>query len=141
MSSISRTITLKPRLSEKTYGLSQANNVYVFEVPKSANKHEVAKAVTVQFEVTVETVNIINLKGKAIRSFRKGGKSTRGKRSDIKKAYVTLSGGNSLPFFEAQEESEKKAEKAEAKAAKKAPVVEDKTEEPPKARRGFRRAK
>src|SRR3989344_816364 len=133
MSSISRTITLKPRLSEKTYSLSQANNVYVFEVPKSANKHEIAKAVTMQFEVAVETVNIINLKGKAILSFKKGGKSTKGKRSDIKKAYVTLQEGNSLPFFEAQEESEKKAEKAEAKAARKTSVVEDKTEEPPKA--------
>src|SRR3989344_1621878 len=112
-------IVLKPRLSEKSYGLSKTHNVYVFDVSIGANKHEIAKAVIAQFDVGVERVKTSNLKGKAIRTFRKGGRSTRGKRSDIKKAYVTLTEGNSLPFFEAEQEAEKKAEKADKKAAKK----------------------
>jgi large subunit ribosomal protein L23 len=48
-SDFSKAITLRPRLSEKTYGLS-ANRVYVVEIPKDVNKHSVARAVEAQFE-------------------------------------------------------------------------------------------
>ena len=101
---------LKPRLSEKTYGLSLAGNTYAFEVPGDANKHTVASAVSAQFDVTVENVNIINVKGKTKRTVRKGGRPTNGKRSDIKKAYVTLKEGQSLPFFNVEEDDAAKKE-------------------------------
>lgn len=96
---------LKPRLSEKTYGLSVASNAYAFQVPGDATKHTVARAVEAQFDVTVETVNIINVKGKAKRTVRKGGRPTAGKRSDIKKAYVTLKEGDKLPIFDVVEDA------------------------------------
>lgn len=123
-------IALRPHLSEKTYGLGQMRNVYAFIVPGDCNKHTVARAVAAQFEVTVTEVNIVNVKGKAKQSARKGGRPIAGKRSDVKKAYVTLKEGDKLPFFEAEEEKEQKqaelqakidkqAEKAAKKAAKK----------------------
>ena len=122
-----KTLILKPRLSEKAYALSQALNTFVFEVPKSANKHSVARAVESQYDVTVEEVKVIVLKGKAKRTIRKGGKVAKGRQSDVKKAYVKLKAGDSLPIFAAVEEAEQKqekvaeiAEKAAAKRAKKA---------------------
>ncbi|HUS26498.1 MAG TPA: 50S ribosomal protein L23 [Nevskiaceae bacterium] len=110
-------LTLIPRLSEKTFGLSEVRNTYVFTVPAGANKHTVAGAVAAQFEVTVLNVNITNVKGKPKRSVRKGSRPTMGKRSDIKKAYVTLKEGDKLPFF-ATEDDDKATKKADKKAAK-----------------------
>jgi len=113
-------ISLKPRLSEKAYGQSQTGT-YVFDVPSNSNKLTVALAVAEQYEVTVETVNIANINGKAKRTFiSRRGKFVRGTRSDVKKAYVTLKEGDSIPIFAAEEEAEAKAQKAEEKAAKKA---------------------
>jgi len=111
-------MVLKPRLSEKTYGLSQKDNVYVFVVPKSANKVNVADAVTTQFKVTVEDVRMTVVKGKPKRTIRKGGRPTLGQRSDAKRAYVTLKKGDSIPVFAAVEEAEKEAEKAAKKEKK-----------------------
>lgn len=104
---------LKPRLSEKSYGLSLTGNTYTFEVPGDATKHTVARAITAQFGVTVSAVNIINVKGKSVRTVRKGGRPVAGKRSDVKKAYVTLKEGDSLAIFETEEDkkSDKKADK------------------------------
>jgi hypothetical protein len=48
---MSKIMTLKPRLSEKTYGMSEALNVYTFEVPVGATKHTVAAAVKAQYDV------------------------------------------------------------------------------------------
>lgn len=111
-------MTLKPRVSEKAYGQSQVGNVYSFVVPHEANKQTVASAVTAQFGVTVESVNITNIKGKPKRAYRKGRYVT-GQRSDFKKAYVSVKDGDNIPIFAAEEEAEKKAEKAAIKAAKK----------------------
>src|SRR5260221_357023 len=110
-----KTMILKPRISEKAYGLSQTNNVYVVEVPVSASKQAIAAAMEIQFGVKVETVNSTTLKGKAITTFRKRGRAIKGRRSDVKKAYVKLQDGESLPFFAQEQEADKKAEKAEAK--------------------------
>src|ERR1035437_1105010 len=113
-------LTLIPRMSEKAYGLSQSLNTYVFDVPKTATKHTVARAVATQFDVTVENVNVINIGGKLKRTVRKGGRgSAPGKQNDTRKAYVTLKKGDSLPLFAAVEEEEKKSEKI-AEAAEKA---------------------
>jgi large subunit ribosomal protein L23 len=111
-------ITLVPRMSEKSYTVSQALNTYVFDVPKSANKHTVALAVSAQFEVTVVGVNVINVKGKEIRTYRKRGRGGVGRQNDFKKAYVTLKEGDSLPLFAAVEEQEAKSEKMQEAADK-----------------------
>lgn len=106
---MSKTLVLKPRISEKAYGLSQERRTYVFDVPKEANKLTVAEAVAAQFEVTVEGVNITIIKGKAKRTVRKGGRPVAGRQKDTKKAYVVLKEGDSLPVYAAQEEDSKPA--------------------------------
>lgn len=117
-----KAIALKPRMSEKAYGVSQAG-VYVFDVPKSANKHTIARAVSAQYSVTVATVAVATVKGKAKRTVRKSGRSVTGRQSDSKKAYVTLKKGDKLPIFDAIEAEQAKAEKSQEridKAAEKA---------------------
>jgi large subunit ribosomal protein L23 len=105
-------ITLKPRVSEKAYGLSEQSNTYVFDVVYKVNKFEVAKAVTSQYEVSVTKVHLVNIPGKAQKSYRqRGRKSISGQRSDTRKAYVTLKEGDKLPFFAASEDTPKPKEK------------------------------
>lgn len=121
---------LRPRMSEKAYGVSQQRNTYVFDVAGDTNKHSVARAVSEQYAVTVTAVRVVNQKGKVKRTIRKGGRPTMGRQSDVKKAYVTLKSGDTLPIFAAieeagakeaatQEKLEKAAAKAEAKESKK----------------------
>jgi large subunit ribosomal protein L23 len=119
-----KTTLLRPRLSEKTFGLASTKTVYVFDVPVGANKHTVAAAVAAQFEVTVVAVHILNVKGKAKRTVRKGGRAVAGQQSDRKKAYVTLKEGQKLPFFDEPEEKKDK-KKASPKAEKAAPVAKE----------------
>ena len=114
-----KSVFIRPRISEKAYGLSQARNTYVFDVDGDANKHTVARAVTAQYGVTVSDVNISNLKGKTKRTVRKGGRASTGRQSDVKKAYVTLAAGQTLPIFAAVEEAEAKEAKQAEKPAKK----------------------
>lgn len=96
---MSKTLLIRPRISEKAYGQSQTMNTYVFEVPADANRNQVSEAVSVQFDVTVTSVNILNVKGKAKRTVRKGGRQSLGRDNDIKKAYVTLKEGDSIAVF------------------------------------------
>lgn len=142
---MSKTIILKPRLNEKTYGLADSR-VYVFDVDRSVNKHNIARAVEAQFEVKVTEVNTMNVSGKAKRIISISGKrmkNSEGRRNDIKKAYVTLAEGHSLPFFNAIEEEEQKEqavqEKVDKAATKQAEKVEKAAAKP--ARRGFRLGK
>jgi large subunit ribosomal protein L23 len=104
-----KTIALKPRMSEKSYALSN-DRVYVFDVDKSVNKHEIADAVESTYNVTVINVRTIITKGKAKRLYRNK-RYELGRRSDVKKAYVTLKSGDGIPIFAAVEEEEAKAEK------------------------------
>ncbi len=115
---MSKTMVLKPRVSEKAYAQSQEKNVYVFVVPTDANRTMIADAVAVQFDVTVTDVNVMNVKGKVKRSVRKGGRQTFGKRVDIKKAYVTLQQGDAIPVFAQEQEAEAEAAKADKKGKK-----------------------
>jgi len=129
-------LPLQPRLSEKAYGLSQTHNVYVFDVPRNANRLSIAAAVTAQFDVTVVSVNVTNRKGKAKRTVAKGGRRTvSGSQTALKKAYVVLKKGDSLPFFASVAEEEAKQKAADEKAAKTAAK-----ESPEKKRSRFRRA-
>ncbi len=137
---MSKTITLRPRLSEKTYSLSE-KHVYVVEIPSDVNKHSVARAVEAQFEVKVKNVNIVNVKGKSKRIMSLNGKrymNAEGKRNDIKKAYITLAEGYGLPFFAAVEEEEKKEQKVQEKVNKAAAKQSEKENKP---KRGLRRRK
>lgn len=100
-------ITIKPRISEKAYNLSENSNVYVFQVPLDANKATIKQAVEKQFDVTVTLVNTTVTKGKTKRQFQKRGKASVGTRNDMKKAYVTLKQGDAIPVFTGAEEEKK----------------------------------
>jgi large subunit ribosomal protein L23 len=89
-----RDILIRPLITEKTSEL-MGENKYVFVVAKSANKIEIAKAVTEIFKVKVEKVNTINVEGKK----KRVGRSV-GKRPSYKKAIVKLAAGESITFFE-----------------------------------------
>jgi large subunit ribosomal protein L23 len=105
-------LALKPRVSEKAYGLSENSNVYTFDVDSSVNKFDIAKAVESQFEVTATKVRIVALPGKSVRRYReRGRKSFSGQKSGIRKAYVTLKEGDKLPIFAAVEEPKAPEEK------------------------------
>ena len=90
-----RDIIIRPLITEKSTTL-MAEGKYVFEVAKSANKIEIAKAISQIFKVKVASVNTINVEGKVKRM----GRSV-GKRSDYKKASVKLAAGETIEFFEA----------------------------------------
>ena len=91
-----RDIIIRPLITEKSTTL-MAEGKYVFEVAKSANKIEIAKAISQIFKVKVASVNTINVEGKVKRM----GRSV-GKRSDYKKAIVKLAAGETIEFFEAK---------------------------------------
>ena len=81
---------LAPVITEKATLLSEQNKV-VFQVAASASKDDIAAAVEALFKVNVTKVNMVNVKGKTKR-FR----GIEGRRSDIKKAVVTLAEGQSI---------------------------------------------
>ena len=110
-------LTLIPHISEKAYATS-ISGVYVFKVPTTANKAEVTKAVQAKYGVTVTNVNLLNSKGKKARSIRRGSKAQPiyGKRSDTKKAYVTVKKGD---IIQIEAFSEVQEEQTPAKGAKK----------------------
>ena len=69
----------------------------VFKVAPSAKKPEIRKAVETLFEVKVESVQVVNIKGKTKRSAR-----GLGKRSDVRKAYVRLAPGHSIELVDVE---------------------------------------
>ena len=81
---------IAPLITEKATMLSEQNKV-VFKAPLTATKDEIKAAVEKLFKVKVVSVNTIRQKGK-----NKVFKGIRGKRSDIKKAIVTLRDGDSI---------------------------------------------
>ena len=83
-----RDIILKPVVSEKSYGMIDANGQYTFEVQPTANKTEIKLAIEQVFNVKVDKINTLNRKGKTRRT-----KFGAGKRKDTKRAIVTLKSG------------------------------------------------
>jgi len=79
-----------PHISEKSARL-QEHNQYVFEVAQDADKQQVKAAVEALFNVKVESVNLVNVKGK-VKSFR----FRPGHRKSWRKAYVRLHEGQSI---------------------------------------------
>ncbi len=99
-------ISLIPRMSEKAYGSTQMRT-YVFTVPLSVNKQQIAQAVAEQYGVKVSDVKTLIAKGKVVR-FSRGTRRMPGtaKRKDTKKAYVTLVEGESIKIFDEAESME-----------------------------------
>ncbi len=80
-----------PIISEKSSNVADKHNQFVFKVQKSATKLQIKNAVELMFGVKVESVRVLNVKGKIKRFGR-----TLGKRSDWKKAYVKLQSGHNI---------------------------------------------
>lgn len=85
----------KPLITEKTSLEQEGANTIAFEVDRNANKLEIKEAVEKIFKVEVTAVNTVNVAGKVKRVGR-----NIGKRSNWKKAYVTLKEGSRVDFFE-----------------------------------------
>ena len=84
----------KPLITEKAMKLS-ANGQYAFDVNPNSNKIEIKKAIEEMYEVNVESVRTVRIKGKVKARMTKKG-YIRGKAPLIKKAYVTLKEGQSI---------------------------------------------
>ena len=83
-----------PLISEKGTALAESANQFLFKVRTDANKIEVKHAVETLFKVKVVDVRMARYLGK----IRRVGRSM-GRRSDWKKAYVTLKEGDKIDFF------------------------------------------
>ncbi|KUJ71132.1 50S ribosomal protein L23 [Thiomicrospira sp. WB1] len=90
-------VLLAPHVSEKSANLADASDQYIFKVTPDATKPEVKKAVEQLFEVKVQSVNMINIKGKT--KFFRG---RAGKRNGIRKAVVRLAPGQEIDFAGAE---------------------------------------
>lgn len=90
-----RDILIKPIVTEKSTALMEERK-YTFRVPLSATKIQIRQAVEQIFKVKVQAVNTMRYEGKRKRLGR-----TQGRRSDWKKAVVTLKPGETIELFEA----------------------------------------
>lgn len=88
------TVIVGPHVSEKSTLLSENNNQYTFKVALDATKPEIREAVEKLFNVVVDDLQVMKVKGKTKRTAR--GKIR--KRSDWKKAYVRLEAGHEIDF-------------------------------------------
>ncbi len=88
-------IIRRPLITEKSTQQKEVNRQYAFEVDRGANKIEIQSAVERLFKVKVLDVRTCNVLGKIKRLGRRYGK-----RSDWKKAIVTLKEGDRIDFFE-----------------------------------------
>lgn len=92
-------IIKKPLLSEKSYA-KISDKIYTFVVDKNATKVDVKNAIEQIFNVQVEKVNTLNVKGHEKSQNTKKGRTV-GKTSDYKKAIVTLKRDSKpIAFFE-----------------------------------------
>jgi large subunit ribosomal protein L23 len=87
-------IIIAPVVSEKSTRVAEKLNQAVFKVARDAEKPEIKAAVEKLFNVKVEGVRTLNVKGKSKRFGR-----FEGKRSDWKKVYVTLAQGQEIDFL------------------------------------------
>lgn len=86
-------VVLAPVVSEKSTLVADKNRQYVFRVADSATKPEVKAAVELMFKTKVESVTVLNVKGKE----KRFGRFT-GRRRNWKKAYVRLAAGQEINF-------------------------------------------
>ena len=88
-------VLVQPLLTEKITGLREKTNTVGFIVHPGANRVQIKQAVEALLKVKVEKVNVMNVRGKLKRLGRFAGK-----RSDWKKAFVTLKKGEKLEMYE-----------------------------------------
>lgn len=88
-------VLVQPLLTEKITGLRETTNTVGFVVHPEANRVQVKQAVEALLKVKVEKVNLMNVRGKMKRLGRFSGR-----RSDWKKAFVTLKEGEKLEMYE-----------------------------------------
>jgi large subunit ribosomal protein L23 len=88
-------ILLKPLVTEKSNILRESSNQVVFEVAQDANKQTIKAAVEKAFKVTVEDVRTMVIRGK----YKTVGRYV-GKRSNWKKAVISLKAGDKIDLFE-----------------------------------------
>jgi large subunit ribosomal protein L23 len=86
-------VLIAPIISEKATAASEKHNQVLFKVLLDASKPEIKAAVEAMFSVKVESVQVVNQKGKVKRFGR-----TMGRRDNVKKAYVCLKDGEQLNF-------------------------------------------
>jgi len=88
-------IIKRPLITEKGMGLKEQENKIILQVNPSANKQEIKKAVEEMLKVKVEKVATVSMKGK-----RKRLGVRLGRRSDWKKAIITLKEGEKVEYLE-----------------------------------------
>ncbi len=86
-------VILAPQITEKATYIADKNQLIAFKVRTDATKPEIKAAVELVFKVEVASVSVINVAGKVKRAGRRTGK-----RSDWKKAYVSLKPGQEINF-------------------------------------------
>ncbi len=86
-------VLMAPIVSEKSTMIADKHEQVAFRVRPDATKQEVKAAVELLFKVEVEKVSILNTKGKEKRFGR-----FEGKRSNVRKAYVSLKPGQEINF-------------------------------------------
>ncbi len=95
---MSKTILIKPIITEKAERISEIHNSYSFVVDRRANKIQIKKAVEGMYNVAVESVNTLVMPAKSkTRSSRSG--VVEGRKPAFKKAIVTLGEGEEIDFF------------------------------------------
>jgi len=86
-------VLLAPVVSEKATIAAERRNQYAFRVVPDATKREIGRAVESLFQVEVDAVQVVNVKGKKKRFGQR-----LGRRKDWRKAYVRLKDGHSIDF-------------------------------------------
>jgi large subunit ribosomal protein L23 len=95
---MAKQILLKPIITEKSTKLADKRNTYAFVVDREANKIEIRAAVEKMFNVNVDSVNTAVMPGKP-KSRNTKTAIVKGMKSSYKKAYVTLTPGESIDIF------------------------------------------
>jgi len=91
-------VLLAPQISEKATHVAEKNEQVIFRVASDATKHEIKAAVEMMFKVSVESVQVANVKGKVKRMGRYVGR-----RNDWKKAFVCLAAGQEINFASSEQ--------------------------------------
>jgi large subunit ribosomal protein L23 len=86
-------VLLAPQISEKATHVAEKNEQVIFRVVPDATKQEIKAAVEMMFKVSVDAVQVANVKGKVKRAGR-----FVGRRNNWKKAYVCLAAGQEINF-------------------------------------------
>lgn len=90
-------VILGPHVSEKATLMAEKHNQVVFRIASDATKSEVRQAIEKLWDVKVQGVQVVNIKGKVKRTMR-----GLGKRASVRKAYVRLAEGQTIDFVEVE---------------------------------------